>query len=136
MQPLSQRRIGQGWLQLAQDDLAGAAVLLRSSALHSRLCGYFCQQAAEKALKGAIALTGSTPDRIHDLVELAALLESRGAVPPITARQRVTLSLHAVVFKYEMFIEADRYRADLADHLAAAQACVAWLEALIAATPE
>ena len=63
---------GEYWLELADDDLLTAKVLLRGGRfLH---CGYFCHQAVEKALKSAIAKkTGRVPPRIHELPRLGKI---------------------------------------------------------------
>jgi len=59
------------WLRTAVGDLQAAQVLLRNESLRPRGSAQFAQQAAEKALKAAIASTGAEPARTHDLVYLA-----------------------------------------------------------------
>ena len=59
------------WLRTALGDLQTAHVLLKNGSLPPRGPAQFAQQAAEKALKAAIASTGSEPTRTHDLVYLA-----------------------------------------------------------------
>ena len=59
------------WLRVALGDLQTAQVLLQNDSLPPRGPAQFAQQAAEKALKAAIASTGSEPTRTHDLVYLA-----------------------------------------------------------------
>jgi HEPN domain-containing protein len=59
------------WLRIALGDLRTAQVLLRNASLPPRGSAHFAQQAAEKALKAAIAWTGTEPTRTHDLVYLA-----------------------------------------------------------------
>ena len=59
------------WLRLALGDLLAAQVLLENESVQPRAPAQFAQQAAEKALKAAIASTGSEPGRTHDLVYLA-----------------------------------------------------------------
>lgn len=59
------------WLRTALGDLQTAQVLLTNTSLAPRGAAQFAQQAAEKALKAAIASTGSEPTRTHDLVYLA-----------------------------------------------------------------
>lgn len=59
------------WLRTALGDLQAAQVLLSDTSLPARGSAQFAQQAAEKALKAAIASTGSEPTRTHDLVYLA-----------------------------------------------------------------
>lgn len=64
------------WLAIAQGDLKGAEVLLRDRGLPARQAAELAQQAAEKALKGAIIFGGETPTRTHDLEALARLVPS------------------------------------------------------------
>jgi HEPN domain-containing protein len=59
------------WLRTALGDLQTAQVLLTNGSLPPRGSAQFAQQAAEKALKAAIASTGTEPARTHDLVYLA-----------------------------------------------------------------
>ena len=58
------------WLELADDDMSVAKVLLDSKKfLHS---GFFCHLIAEKALKAVIAsVTSEVPPKTHDLSRLA-----------------------------------------------------------------
>lgn len=56
---------------MALGDLQAAHVLLDDTSLPARGPAQFARQAAEKALKAAIAWTGSEPTRTHDLVYLA-----------------------------------------------------------------
>ena len=59
------------WLSTALGDLRTAQALLSDASLPSRAPAQFAHQAAEKALKAAIASTGTEPTRTHDLVYLA-----------------------------------------------------------------
>ena len=59
------------WLRTAVGDLATAQTLVQIDSLPARASGQFAHQAAEKALKAAIASTGTEPARTHDLVYLA-----------------------------------------------------------------
>lgn len=58
------------WLRVAVGDLAVARSLLGTASVPARGAAQFAQQAAEKALKAAIASTGVEPTRTHDLVFL------------------------------------------------------------------
>lgn len=66
------------WLRVALGDLRAARAILGDPAAPPRAAAAFAQQAAEKALKGAIAYDGTDPPRTHDLVALWALLRARG----------------------------------------------------------
>lgn len=73
------------WLRTAVGDLATAQALVKVESLPARASGQFAQQAAEKALKAAIASSGSEPARTHDLVYLAlrCRIELQIALAPI-----------------------------------------------------
>ena len=58
------------WLSIALGDLRAAELILEGD-LPLRTAAGHAQQAAEKALKGALALDGRDPPRIHDLAALA-----------------------------------------------------------------
>ena len=55
------------WLALALGDLKAAEILLRDLGIPAREAAEHAQQAAEKALKGAIVATGNAPPWTHDL---------------------------------------------------------------------
>ena len=60
------------WLELADDDLETAKVLLQGKRL--LFCGYVCNLIIEKAFKATIAKnTGSVPPKIHDLPKLGKI---------------------------------------------------------------
>ncbi|MGC1479658.1 MAG: HEPN domain-containing protein [Chthoniobacterales bacterium] len=66
--------IVRSWYRKAASDLAYAELGLRSGATFRAGAVYHCQQAAEKAIKALICLSGVTPPRNHDLVRLIELL--------------------------------------------------------------
>ena len=59
------------WMRLATEDLAAATVCLGLDGAQPRHSVGFAVQAAEKALKAAVAATGVEPPWTHDLVSLA-----------------------------------------------------------------
>jgi HEPN domain-containing protein len=59
------------WLGLATEDLACAIALLDMQSAQPRHGVGLAAQAAEKALKAAVAAIGVEPSRTHDLVALA-----------------------------------------------------------------
>lgn len=71
MSDRSESRLSAHWLGLAQAEFEGATTLLSNEALEPRLSVALATQAAEKALKAALASIGVTPPRSHDLVDLA-----------------------------------------------------------------
>ena len=62
------------WLRYAEDDLEAAEAILATSQLAPRLTCWHAQQAAEKALKGALVSLGIDFPFTHDLEALLALL--------------------------------------------------------------
>jgi HEPN domain-containing protein len=70
------------WFQVALGDLVAAQVLAAHGGLTSRAAAALAQQAAEKAIKAAIAFAGTDPPRTHDLVALAAGLRAHGLSIP------------------------------------------------------
>lgn len=68
------------WLAIALGDLRAAEALLSHRELPARQPAELAQQAAEKALKGAIIFGGVTPPRTHDLEALVRLVPSDWSV--------------------------------------------------------
>ena len=62
------------WLSLALGDLLGAEATLHDQTLPVRQAAQLAQQAAEKAIKGAIIFGAVSPPYTHDLGVLARLL--------------------------------------------------------------
>ena len=62
------------WIAKAQEDLKDARTLCRNKSFSS--CMYFCQQAAEKALKSYLFFKKQELLKIHDLVKLCALCKN------------------------------------------------------------
>lgn len=65
------------------------------------LLGFHAQQAIEKMLKAAVAASGRTPPRIHDLEILVGLVVEAGLSPPSVARDVDQLTPWAVEFRYD-----------------------------------
>ena len=66
--------IVRSWCRKAASDLAYAELGLSSGETFRAGAVYHCQQAAEKAIKALLCLSGITPPRNHDLVRLIELL--------------------------------------------------------------
>lgn len=56
------------WLEIAQEDLRAARVLLRNDVF--RAATYYCQQAAEKSVKAYLVFNRQVIIRTHDLLYL------------------------------------------------------------------
>jgi HEPN domain-containing protein len=87
------------WIRTAIGDLADARAIVDAEQAPLRGAAYHAQQAAEKALKAAIAFGGVDPPRIHDLARLAASLpgifEASDPPPDLTR-----LSAAAITARY------------------------------------
>ena len=64
------------WLVFAELDFRSAEYLLGCRPLPIEVIACHCQQAAEKTLKGILALHDIDPPKIHDLVKLHGLCET------------------------------------------------------------
>lgn len=62
------------WLRLAHEDMLTAGTVLEHQDTALRTVGFLAQQAAEKALKAALAAHDLRVPKTHSLAELAALL--------------------------------------------------------------
>lgn len=62
--------IAQEWFRIAELDLSSAAFLQGMHPKPIEIICYHCQQAAEKYLKGFLALQGEEIKRTHDLIQL------------------------------------------------------------------
>ena len=71
MSDIDPSRSSHHWLTLATGDLAAATALVAETTVPPRVAAGLAAQAAEKALKAAIANSGTDPPRSHDLVGLA-----------------------------------------------------------------
>lgn len=65
------------WLDRAREDLRSAELLAAHGGHPDTIC-FLCQQAVEKALKGALTRVGIAPPKIHDLVALARAARAAG----------------------------------------------------------
>jgi HEPN domain-containing protein len=67
---MDNRDIAQEWFAIANTDLASAVFLQAMRPTPIEVICYHCQQAAEKYLKGFLALQGEPPQKTHDLLRL------------------------------------------------------------------
>lgn len=66
------------WFRIALGDLRAARAVADDVGLVPRIASSLAQQAAEKALKAAIAFAGTDPPRTHELLVLSAVLRTHG----------------------------------------------------------
>ncbi len=76
------------WWSLAMGDLVSSTAMAAAASSPPRHAAWLAHQAAEKALKAAIAASGAEPPRTHDLVTLAARLTGPASVGAPTAALR------------------------------------------------
>lgn len=107
------------WWRLAIGDFAGAISIAADKELPPRLAASLAHQAAEKALKAAIALTGNEPPRTHDLVALAMRLTGPWAVGMSVETLRGLSDAH-VGLRYPDALEPPLDWADVSEFIQAA----------------
>jgi len=90
------------WLKYADDDLAGAEILLNEK-IYNIVC-FHCQQAVEKLLKSIIAAYGQEIPRIHNLIRLTSICEELHG-------DSFALDDEALIFLNDVYIDS-RYPAD------------------------
>ena len=96
----ARRRVVQGWLIKAQNDLATARKLAQDPSPLLDTAIYHCQQAAEKAVKGFLACHDQTVVKTHDVRFLVnqALAFEPGFEEWLEAAERVTP--YATAYRY------------------------------------
>ncbi|MEK7729801.1 MAG: HEPN domain-containing protein [candidate division KSB1 bacterium] len=67
---MDNKDIAKEWFKIAASDLASAVFLRNMHPIPVEIICYHCQQAAEKYLKGFLALQGEEIQRTHDLIQL------------------------------------------------------------------
>jgi len=92
------RREGDRWLAQAGEDLR-AARRIAEIGIHYGAC-FFAQQAAEKAIRGALIHRGLAPPRSHSVADLGETLASLGALPEALASRAARLDLYYLPTRY------------------------------------
>lgn len=119
------------WLEFAQGDLAAACACAASEAAPGWTIGFHCQQAVEKAYKGAIADRGQPPPRTHDLVRLDEQVHDLGLQPPLAVERLELLFPFAIHDKYPRLHMSPIPRADAIGLIEDARQAVDWLAVLV-----
>ena len=89
-----------GWLRKAESDIADASRTLGSDGPFDTAC-FHAQQAAEKLLKGFLALRGHLIPRTHDLEELQRMCLAVEPELGIAAFDLSELTSYAVEMRYD-----------------------------------
>lgn len=119
-----------GWFLKAESDLADASRTVESAGPYDTAC-FHSQQAAEKYLKGFLAIKGQPIPLTHDLEELQRLCLAVNPGFRIAALDLVTLSGYAVEMRYDFEFWPDRETAREALDLAKSVR-----EAVLSAVPD
>ena len=104
---MSDREHARMMLKMAAKDFTALRGMLDTRTFADEIFGFHAQQAAEKALKAWLSLSGVDYPRIHDLEELLALLTQHGATIPERFYGLIDLTDFAVQFRYATFEETD-----------------------------
>lgn len=108
------------WFRVALGDLGAARAVADDVGLAPRIASSLAQQAAEKAMKAAIAFAGTDPPRTHDLLALSAELRTHG-LEIDDASDLVTLTDSVRSGRYPGSDEPGLERPDVAALVASAQ---------------
>ena len=102
-------QLARGWFLKAESDLNTAQHIVESNGPYDTVC-FHAQQAAEKYLKGLLALRSQPFHRTHNLEELQHLGEALPAWP-LVGLDLSQLSAYAVEVRYDFEFWPDRQTA-------------------------
>ena len=88
-------------LSKAAEDAALAAKLAPDAEVSDEHIGFFCQQAAEKAIKAVLARRGIRYRRTHELAELLDVLIDHAIPFPPQVESAKELTLFAAALRYD-----------------------------------
>jgi len=94
-------------LGMAEKDLRALQGMQDVQVFSSEVFGFHVQQAVEKTLKAWLCCLGIAFPRIHDLDELAAMLEKAGRPIPDSFAALLEFTDFAVTFRYDAFPDMD-----------------------------
>ena len=92
---------------MARKDLTALCAMYDPTSFAIEVFGFHVQQAVEKALKALLCCAGVAYPRIHDLDELARLLQQANQELPEGSRDLLAFTDFAVAFRYEGFPDID-----------------------------
>lgn len=116
------------WLTYVQGDVYGAQGCFAQPQAPGWAIAFHCQQAVEKAYKGALVLHGIAPPKTHSLLYLQQLLLEIGVASPLAPAVLGPLTEFAVREKYPILLGQPIVREDAADFIAVAIVAVQWLQ--------
>lgn len=99
---------------MATKDHRALCGMLDTEVFSTEIFGFHVQQAVEKTLKAWLCGLGISYPRIHDLDELATLLEEADVIVPASFATLCEFTDFAVAFRYDAFpdLEGDMDRQD------------------------
>jgi HEPN domain-containing protein len=97
-------------LALASKDFKALKVMVDEQSFAEEIFGFHAQQAVEKTLKAWLSWKDISYPKIHDLEEIAGILEDGGEPFPPEFKHLLELTDFAVLFRYEAY---DFYEARL-----------------------
>ncbi len=106
-------------LGMAEKDYRALRGMEDPAVFSEEIFGFHVQQAVEKTLKAWLCILGVPFSKIHDLDELAALLEQTGQETPEFLPGLLEFTDFAIVFRYEAFpdFEGEIDRQDCLDKI-------------------
>lgn len=122
------------WVRYASSDLVAAQRLETDPDVLPNQVVFHAQQAAEKAIKGAMLERGIPFPKTHDLKELATRWTGAGQVWPAELEDTKTLSPYAVETRYPGCIQQVT-RAEVRAAIETAERVVAWANAIVKPPP-
>jgi len=122
------------WLRYARSDLAAAQGLQTDPKVLPNQVVFHAQQAAEKAIKGAMLQRRIPFPKTHDLKELATIWTGAGQVWPAELEDAKTLSPYALETRYPGYLQKVT-RGDARAAIETAKKVVAWAEAILSPSP-
>ena len=118
------------WLRHAKSDLAVAQSIENNSDVLPNQTAFHAQQAAEKAIKGAMIHAGIAFPLMHDLQDLIKRWTSSGRAWPAALINVKTLTPYAVESRYPGYIHQVS-RAEVRAAIEVAEQVIAWVDAQI-----
>ncbi len=125
--------LARSWLDKAKGDLEFAYAGRERERAPGWGIAFHCQQAVEKAFKGAITLHDVEVPKTHDVVRLRAALLELGTASPLHDTEVQALLPYAVDDRYPRLTLSAVSRADALELLPVAERAVAWLDGLLGA---
>jgi HEPN domain-containing protein len=115
------------WFKKSKQDLETGKLLLKSGGYPDTIC-YFAHQAVEKSLKGYLVANDIKPEKIHNLIKLAAEVEK--LLPQIKNFQDeiAVLNDYYIPTKYPIDVPVEYSKTDTKDALKFAESIIVFIQ--------